>query len=98
MLQVSTTDHLLSLSYVMFLVILVSGLATKSKHIPDHHAEARSIYLLMAAKVPVWLAGLLGLALLPPSYHPAVFGFGLQAVSAVLSSLPASLLDCRSAC
>ena len=70
----SPRDHLLSLAYIMFLVILVSILSVKYKHIRDNYHEAYSIYILMVFTVPLWIAWVSCSLLLPSVYTNAAFG------------------------
>ena len=72
--QFASTDHVLSLFYIIFLVILVSCLSLKSKHIKDNYREAYSIFLLMIIKIPIWLAWIICSIVLPVEYHRASFG------------------------
>ena len=70
----SPSDHLLSLTYIMFLVILVSILSVKYKHIRDNYNEAYSIYILMVLSVPIWIAWISCSLLLPSIYANTAFG------------------------
>jgi len=72
-----TKDHVLSLFYIIFLVIFVSCLSIKSKHIKDNYREGSFIFILMVLKIPIWLAWIIGSIILPEVYHNACFGFGL---------------------
>ena len=68
------SDHLLSLTYIMFLVTLVSILSVKYKHIRDNYHEAYSIYILMLLTVPLWIAWVSCSLLLPSIYTNTAFG------------------------
>ena len=72
--QYQTSDHLLSLIYIIFLVIVVSILSVKYKHIKDNYNEAYSIFLLMLIKVPLWISWISCSLLLPQIYSRAIFG------------------------
>jgi len=69
-----TTDHVFSLFYIIFLVIFVSCLSIKSKHIKDNYREGSFIFILMVLKIPIWLAWIIGSIILPQAYHNACFG------------------------
>ena len=69
-----TSDHILSLAYIFFLIILVSGLSIKYKHIKDNYKEAYSIFFLMVLTVPTWIAWVSASLLLPAVYSRAAFG------------------------
>ena len=68
------SDHLLSLLYVVFLVMVVAVLSLKYKHLRDNYREAHSIFLLMLLSVPVWISWISCALLLPPQYTRAAFG------------------------
>ena len=70
----NTTDHIFSLFYIIFLVIFVSCLSIKSKHIKDNYREGSFIFILMVLKIPIWLAWIIGSIILPQAYHRACFG------------------------
>ena len=70
----NTTDHVFSLFYIIFLVIFVSCLSIKSKHIKDNYREGSFIFILMVLKIPIWLAWVIGSIILPEAYHKACFG------------------------
>jgi len=74
----STTDHVLSLFYIFFLVVFVTSLAIKSKHIKDNYREGSFIFILMLVKIPVWLGWIISSVILPAEFHNVCFGFGLQ--------------------
>ena len=69
-----TSDHILSLAYIFFLIILVSALSIKYKHIKDNYKEAYSIFFLMVLTVPTWIAWVSSSLLLPAVYSRAAFG------------------------
>jgi len=77
----SPSDHLLSLTYIMFLVTLVSILSVKYKHIRDNYHEAYSIYILMLLTVPLWIAWVSCSLLLPSIYTNTAFGYGILVIS-----------------
>ena len=70
----NTTNHIFSLFYIIFLVIFVSCLSIKSKHIKDNYREGSFIFILMVLKIPIWLAWIIGSIILPEAYHRACFG------------------------
>ena len=70
----TTSDHILSLSYIIFLLVFISVLAMKSAHIKDQEQEARHIAVLMLLTVTIWMVWMLGASLLPQHHHPACFG------------------------
>jgi len=76
----NTTNHIFSLFYIIFLVIFVSCLSIKSKHIKDNYREGSFIFILMVLKIPIWLAWIIGSIILPEAYHRACFGFGLLSI------------------
>ena len=75
-----TSDHILSLAYIFFLIILVSGLSIKYKHIKDNYKEAYSIFFLMVLTVPTWIAWVSSSLLLPAVYSRAAFGQFLSSI------------------
>ena len=72
--EYEAADHILSLLYIIFLIILISILSVKYKHIKDNYNEAYSIFLLMTLTVPVWISWISCSLLLPPVYTKATFG------------------------
>jgi len=74
----TTSDHITSLSYIIFLLVFISCLAIKTVHIKDNNHESRHIAVLMLVTVIVWLAWMLGASLLPEEQQTAVIGLGLQ--------------------
>ena len=72
--QYTTSDHITSLSYIIFLLIFISCLAIKTVHIKDNQHESRHIAVLMLVTVIVWLAWMLGASLLPEEQQSAVVG------------------------
>ena len=70
----STTDHVLSLFYIFFLVVFVTSLAIKSKHIKDNYREGSFIFILMLVKIPVWLGWIISSVILPAEFHNVCFG------------------------
>ena len=72
--QYTTSDHITSLSYIIFLLVFISCLAIKTVHIKDNQHESRHIAVLMLVTVIVWLAWMLGASLLPEEQQSAVVG------------------------
>ena len=72
--QYTTSDHITSLSYIIFLLVFISCLAIKTVHIKDNQHESRHIAVLMLVTVVVWLAWMLGASLLPEEQQSAVVG------------------------
>ena len=70
----TTSDHITSLSYIIFLLVFISCLAIKTVHIKDNNHESRHIAVLMLVTVIVWLAWMLGASLLPEEQQTAVIG------------------------
>ena len=68
------SDHILSLLYIIFLVILLSFLSIKYKNIRDNYNEAYSIFLLMLITVPIWICWISSALLLPSVYAKVAFG------------------------
>ena len=69
-----TNDHILSLLYIIFLVIIVSLLSVKYKNIRDNYNEAYAIFLLSLITIPVWICWISCSLLLPQIYTRSVFG------------------------
>ena len=69
-----TVDHILSLFYIFFLVLFVSALSVKSKHIKDNYREGSYIFVLMLLKIPIWLTWIISSVILPEVYHNVCFG------------------------
>ena len=67
-------DHILSLFYIFFLVLFVSALSVKSKHIKDNYREGSYIFILMLLKIPIWLSWIISSVILPEVYHNVCFG------------------------
>ena len=70
----TTSDHILSLSYIIFLVTAVSILAMRSKHIRENYRKGRYIFLLMVVHVPLWACWLAAALLLPHHWSQPVQG------------------------
>ena len=69
-----TVDHILSLFYIFFLVLFVSAMSVKSKHIKDNYREGSYIFVLMLLKIPIWLTWIISSVILPEGYHNVCFG------------------------
>ena len=72
--QYTTSDHITSLSYIIFLLVSVCVLALRSKHMRENYREARYIFLLMLCQMPLWLGWLLAGLLLPQHLQNAAQG------------------------
>ena len=72
--QYTTSDHITSLSYIIFLLLSVCVLALRSKHMRENYREARYIFLLMLCQMPLWLGWLLAGLLLPQHLQNAAQG------------------------
>ena len=70
----TTSDHITSLSYIIFLLVSVCILALRSKHMRENYREARYIFLLMLCQIPLWLGWLLAGLLLPGHLQNAAQG------------------------
>lgn len=70
----ATSDHILSLSYIIFLIAFVCVLAVRTKHIRENYREASYIFLLMVCQAPLWLAWLACALLLPEPLQGAASG------------------------
>lgn len=75
--QFSSTDHIFSIAYIIFLIIFVGSLSLKSRKIKDNYREASYIALLLLLAVPLWLTWIIAAFMLPDSFHNVCFGFGL---------------------
>ena len=72
--QYEASDHILSLSYIIFLLIFISCLSAKTFHIKDNRKESHYISLLILMTVPTWIIWMVGASLLPQALHNACFG------------------------
>jgi hypothetical protein len=80
----ATSDHILSLSYIIFLIVFVCVLAVRTKHIRENYREASYIFLQMVCQVPLWLAWLACALLLPEPLQGAASGEEGRAASVPL--------------
>ena len=72
--QYTSSDHILALSYIIFLVVFVSLLALRTKHIRDNYRESSYIFVLMVCKVPLWLSWVVCSLVLPDHLQGAASG------------------------
>ena len=72
--QYGASDHILALSYIIFLILFICVLAIRSHHIKDNYGEASHMFLLMLLTVPLWVTWMVCALVLPDGYHNPCLG------------------------
>ncbi|XP_017781228.1 PREDICTED: metabotropic glutamate receptor [Nicrophorus vespilloides] len=85
--QTGYTDLLFSLIYVVFLIIFVSVLAIKARHVRNNYRESTYIGLSVGCSVPTWLVWMLSGFLVNERHRDACLALGLLISSFVIFSV-----------
>ena len=72
--QYTSSDHILALSYIIFLLVFVSLLAIRSLQMTDSRNELWHTSVLLLVTVGVWTVWMVAASVLPLAHHNLCFG------------------------